>query len=95
MDDLLWTLAVLGILWVWAESVSPTRKAMMAAYERDADPGDEDDGVEFDIEWTPDPDFLEPTCPRCGEPCEVRERDGAKWCRAGCDEAFYPTPEAA
>lgn len=26
-------------------------------------------------------------CPQCGEPCELRLEDGARWCRH-CDEGF-------
>lgn len=29
-------------------------------------------------------------CPACGNPAQVRERDGAKWC-VPCDRGFFPS----
>lgn len=59
-------------------------------WNEDADPGDEDDGV--DVGFTMDPEFAaalndEPVCPR-GHAAIVREADGALWCHA-CQSVFY------
>lgn len=88
VDAVVIVVGVLALLYVCAridETQSQRRRLMNQRDEKDEPPG-----ADMDIVFISEL----PECPRCESLDVVVRSDGALWCM-GCDEAFFPTAEAA